>query len=353
MQNRGFTRMQVDVLTPLRPGFWWTNSRGEDKWASIRYERLSDLCYDCGILGHTSPTCQAEIVVSEVNCKLPMYGPWINGVRPRKLSGGQGLGGGKAKPQMVQRDPARKSWRDMLSEAELESSKEDKRRAPEHNREDTPAEVVNARGMLFSPAKEAHPGPDIRRSTSTPKQKSIADKANKPDTTLSLSHACTNGPILDLNLEPTSISPSQAIRPTRPLIQPGEALTESLGCIPRACDLDQPFLNLQLPKLKPDHPPNKPTKPIQNLQLTQMHPHHPANKPVTGGCGSSKEALKGKGQLKQHHTLSVVSYLEHQVGHTVEKRISFSTDHQVGHQLKKRKTSSFKPEGRDRMWKEN
>lgn len=56
MHNRCFIRIkpELNVEGPLLAGFWWINSREEDKWAVIKYERLSDFCYGCGKLGHTS-----------------------------------------------------------------------------------------------------------------------------------------------------------------------------------------------------------------------------------------------------------------------------------------------------------
>lgn len=56
MQQRGYIRMKtaVSICDPLLAGFWWTNAEGTEKWASMKYERLSDFFYGCGFLGHTS-----------------------------------------------------------------------------------------------------------------------------------------------------------------------------------------------------------------------------------------------------------------------------------------------------------
>lgn len=35
--------VSVRVYLPLKVGFWWTNSKGEDRWADVKYERLSDV----------------------------------------------------------------------------------------------------------------------------------------------------------------------------------------------------------------------------------------------------------------------------------------------------------------------
>lgn len=61
--KRSYLRMKVeiDVNVPLMVGFWWTNSQGTERWASIKYERLSDLCYECDTLGHTTQTCKEDV----------------------------------------------------------------------------------------------------------------------------------------------------------------------------------------------------------------------------------------------------------------------------------------------------
>lgn len=50
-------RVQIDSRAPLPPGFWFNHSATEDTWADFRYERLSDLCFRCGRLGHIINTC--------------------------------------------------------------------------------------------------------------------------------------------------------------------------------------------------------------------------------------------------------------------------------------------------------
>lgn len=77
MQRRGYLRLKVDINTgkPLLPSFWWTAANGQEKWANIRYERLSDFCYGCGVLGHSAQVCNSDIVTSETNPGKPMYGP--------------------------------------------------------------------------------------------------------------------------------------------------------------------------------------------------------------------------------------------------------------------------------------
>lgn len=59
-------KIELDVMVPLLEGFWWTCKSGVEKWATIKYERLSDVCYGCGMLGHASLSCRVSVAMSEV-----------------------------------------------------------------------------------------------------------------------------------------------------------------------------------------------------------------------------------------------------------------------------------------------
>lgn len=58
-KQRPYLRMKVEISVnqPLQTGFEWTNDKGQSRWETIKYERLSDFCYGCGRLGHTSQHC--------------------------------------------------------------------------------------------------------------------------------------------------------------------------------------------------------------------------------------------------------------------------------------------------------
>lgn len=118
LKQRSFLRVKVEIDTtvPLRDGFWWTNARGEEKWATIRYERLSDYCYGCGRLGHTSTNCTKEVAMAETEPLQPRYGPWLTGVRPRTTARSYHIGSQRQK-QKPTRDPNKQSWKDVMSSA--------------------------------------------------------------------------------------------------------------------------------------------------------------------------------------------------------------------------------------------
>lgn len=124
MQARGYIRFLADLSTrdPLCPGFWWVNDRGVEKWVHLKYERLSDLCYGCGCLGHSSQVCELDIATSEVNPDLPMYGPWLSCPRQRKLNPWIKPGGDHAN-NIQRRDPARRTWQDMMKDGRAFASK--------------------------------------------------------------------------------------------------------------------------------------------------------------------------------------------------------------------------------------
>lgn len=54
--RRVYMRIKVEMNNeePLLAGFRWKNSKGQEKWAEIKYERLSGICYDYGMIGHAS-----------------------------------------------------------------------------------------------------------------------------------------------------------------------------------------------------------------------------------------------------------------------------------------------------------
>lgn len=58
-------KLEVDASQSSFAGFWWTNSKGKENRASIKYERLSDFFYGCCMLGHTMQGCKGEVQLLE------------------------------------------------------------------------------------------------------------------------------------------------------------------------------------------------------------------------------------------------------------------------------------------------
>lgn len=53
-------RIWVDITKPLKKGFFLRRAKEDDIWISFKYERLSDFCYGCGIVGHSVNDCKEK-----------------------------------------------------------------------------------------------------------------------------------------------------------------------------------------------------------------------------------------------------------------------------------------------------
>lgn len=46
-------------------------------WIRVKYEKLQDFCYKCGIVDHDFRDCEKERVMSLFSPENPMYGSWL------------------------------------------------------------------------------------------------------------------------------------------------------------------------------------------------------------------------------------------------------------------------------------
>lgn len=66
-------RIQVDTSKPLRPGCKIMRDDGHPSWVSFKYERLPDLCFNCGMLTHVVKACPSP----RDTYKDPVFGHWM------------------------------------------------------------------------------------------------------------------------------------------------------------------------------------------------------------------------------------------------------------------------------------
>lgn len=76
-------RVEFDLRTPLSTGCWIPRKNMSRIWAFIKYERLQDLCYNCGIIGHEQKNCKKEKAMSLLCEKAQRYSARV-GVAPAK-----------------------------------------------------------------------------------------------------------------------------------------------------------------------------------------------------------------------------------------------------------------------------
>lgn len=57
-------RVELDIRSPLSMGCWIPRKNMSKIWAFIKYERLQDLCYKFGVIGHEQKTYKKEKVMS-------------------------------------------------------------------------------------------------------------------------------------------------------------------------------------------------------------------------------------------------------------------------------------------------
>jgi hypothetical protein len=67
-------KVAINVLQPIQSGILIGNHKDGTTWIDFRYERLPQVCFQCGILGHMEQLCQNQPMQQEDTAPL---GPWI------------------------------------------------------------------------------------------------------------------------------------------------------------------------------------------------------------------------------------------------------------------------------------
>lgn len=76
-------RLRIDVSQPLSTGCWIPRRNLPKVWVSIKYEKLQDLCFNCGVIGHEQMGCKKEKEMSSLKGDIPRYGAYLS-VPPAK-----------------------------------------------------------------------------------------------------------------------------------------------------------------------------------------------------------------------------------------------------------------------------
>lgn len=70
-------QVELDILKPMTSFISLPIQGKPDLLIEIRYERLSEFCYYCGVLGHKFLTCSLATGLESVNISSCEFGPWM------------------------------------------------------------------------------------------------------------------------------------------------------------------------------------------------------------------------------------------------------------------------------------
>lgn len=73
------SRVNFLVDAPFPTGFHQKRDNGKTYWIMLKYEKLSDICYTCGIMGHISKSCSVkdQLSLDTPSSSAGKYGPWL------------------------------------------------------------------------------------------------------------------------------------------------------------------------------------------------------------------------------------------------------------------------------------
>lgn len=47
-------KTHIKIEKPIVPSFYYSTASGKKNWVNLKYEKLLDICYSCGVMGHLS-----------------------------------------------------------------------------------------------------------------------------------------------------------------------------------------------------------------------------------------------------------------------------------------------------------
>ena len=68
-------RVEVDLSRPLVLGVWFLRASGTKSSSIFKYEKLQNICFGCGIIGHEQCHCYNPLIKTWEGDKVWNYGP--------------------------------------------------------------------------------------------------------------------------------------------------------------------------------------------------------------------------------------------------------------------------------------
>lgn len=79
-------KIRINVLLPFSTGCWIPRRNLPKAWVIFKYEKLQNLCFNCGVIGHEQRSCKEEKEVSPFNRDMPRYGARLSVPPAKELS---------------------------------------------------------------------------------------------------------------------------------------------------------------------------------------------------------------------------------------------------------------------------
>lgn len=79
-------RVRINIKNPLSTGCWVPRRNLPKIWISIKYEKLQDMCFKCGIIGHEQRSCKEEKEMSTRDKDIPRYSLKVSAPPAKELS---------------------------------------------------------------------------------------------------------------------------------------------------------------------------------------------------------------------------------------------------------------------------